>query len=154
MIAALVIICIFVLALVGLVLYFSIKFEDKGIFREPEPKKENIFENIFPDEMMLVDSFILDKYFEGCFHRKTIYFKNCFYDVYSYVSALKYADDEDGLVKESRVTMLENLLTVELAKEYTKRFSNAFDGRVDFMKLLKVDMKRVKGRILVKKMYI
>ena len=153
MIIMLIIICIFILLLVGLIIFFSLKFPDSEIFQEPKPQKINVFASIYDDEIKLINETILDQYFDGAIYKNTSFFEDCCVDVYTYISSKRYAD-EDGHIKDFKLADSEGLLTAELIKEYNRRFANFFSPGFDFAKVISVDLRTVKGRILVKRMFL
>lgn len=153
MISVLVIICIFILLLIGLIMFFAFKFGDIDIFEESKPKKVNVFASLFSDEMKLIDGIILDQYFEGVLYKNTSFFEDCCVDTYTYVLSKKYADEE-GRIKDFMLAKMESLLSAEFAKEYNRKFANCYSPGFDFSRVIKVDLRTVEGRILLKRMYL
>lgn len=153
MIAIVIIFCIFILLLMGLIMFFSIKFEDSEFFREPEPKKINMFDDMYADEIKLINASVIDTFFEGALYRGTSVAPDCCIDNYTYVLAKRCADEE-GRIKALRLAEMENLVSAELIKRYNRRFANCYSPGFDFSKIIQVDLRTVEGRILVKRMFL
>lgn len=153
MIPIVIIICIFTLLLLGMIMYFSVKFEDSDFFKEPEPRKVNVFDDMYADEIKLINASVIDEFFEGALYRGTSVAPDCCIDNYTYVFAKRCADEE-GRIKALRLAEMENLVSAELIKGYNRRFANCYSPGFDFSKVITVDLRSVEGRILVKRMYL